>query len=829
MARESSPLVLWYKQPANAWTEALPIGNGRIGGMIFGHVDEECIQLNECTFWSGHPYDKSNPKLKDYLPVARKLVFEGKLTEAEKIIEEHMGGPRTQSYQPLGYLFIEPATKGTPSDYRRYLDITSAIAGVEYNVGGTKYTREMFASAPNNVMVIALASSDAGGLAFKARLDSEHPITIRGSGKGLGSLLAARGQAPDNVVPNYENSDKSVTYEKHEGMHFEIQLGILACDGETSVNGSELQVRGASRAVLLLAAATSFSGFDKEPATSGVDPAKACETWLGAAKKMDYEKLKERHVADYSALFGRVAIDLGTSPDAELPTDERLKKIAIPHAASNPLTHWLLQAEFIEYDREAENEIQKGFDDPQLVALYFQYGRYLLICSSRPGGQPANLQGIWNDLVRPPWSSNYTMNINIEMNYWPAEPCNLPECVEPLVQFIKELQIAGTRTAKVDYGLPGWVCNHNSDLWRTCNPIKGWTGWQWWPMGGAWICRHLWEHYAFTKDKAFLKETYPIMKGAAEFLLAYMAPDPSGKYLVSAPSTSPENAFLIDDNKRAASCMASTMDASITWDLFTNLVKASKILDIDKPFRDTLETAISKIYPYQISSRYAGCLQEWDKDYKEAEPGHRHMSHLYGWHPGNRIILRRQPDLAEAVRKSIERRLAHGGGGTGWSGAWLVNHFARLEDAEGAYNKVLLLLRRSIYPNMFDAHPPFQIDGNFGGTAGIAEMLLQSHGGQQEDDVDEISLLPALPKQWPKGYVRGLVARGAYQVDIEWSGGLLETATIKSRVGGKVRLRAKCPVKITSDSDVKVLEAKADHVVFQAEPETLYHVYPFNR
>ncbi len=828
MARESTPLVMWYKQPASVWTEALPVGNGRIGGMVFGHVDEECIQLNECTFWSGHPHDRSNPKLKDHLPVVRKLVLEGKHAEAEKIIEEHMGGPRTQSYQPLGYIFIEPASKKKATDYRRFLDISSAIAGVEYTIDGVRYTREIFVSAPENVMAIKITCSKAKDIAFKARLDSEHPISMLGTGKGIGSLITARGQAPDNVVPVYEKSDKSVSYEKHEGMHFEMQLGILACDGEASADGSVLQVSGATSVTLLLAAATSFAGPDKEPATSGVDPAKACGNWLGAAKKLDYSVLKQRHVADYAALFGRVAIDLGTSPDAGLPTDERLKKISIP-SGTNPLTHWLMQAEDIEYEREAENEIQEGFDDPQLAALYFQYGRYLLICSSRPGGQPANLQGIWNDLVRPPWSSNYTMNINIEMNYWPAEPCNLPECVEPLVQFIKELQISGTKTASIDYGMPGWVCNHNSDLWRLCNPIKGWTGWQWWPFGASWICRHLWEHYAFTKDKAFLKEAYPIMKGAAEFLLAYMVPDPSGKYVVSVPSTSPENSFTIDDGKRGAACISSTMDACIAWDLLTNLVMASKIIGIDGEFRERLQDAIAKIYPYQVSTRYAGCLQEWDKDYKEAEPGHRHMSHLYGWHPGNRIILHRQPDLAKAVRKSIERRLAHGGGGTGWSGAWLVNHFARLEDAEGAYNKVLLLLRRSIYPNMFDAHPPFQIDGNFGGTAGIAEMLLQSHGGQQEDDVDEISLLPALPKQWPKGSVRGLVARGGYRVDIEWSGGKLESATIMSKVGGKVRLRAKGPVKITSDSDVRTIETKAEYLVFQAEAGKAYHVYPFKQ
>jgi alpha-L-fucosidase 2 len=796
--------------------------------MIFGLIDEECIQLNECTFWSGHPYDRSNPKLKECLPEARKLVLEGKHAAAEKIIESHMGGPRTQSYEPLGYIFIESASKGVVTDYRRYLDISTAIAGVEYTIDGVRYSRELLTSAPDNVIAITITCSKANGLAFTARLDSEHPIVTRGAGKGSETVICASGQAPDNVVPVYEESDKAISYGKHEGMRFEMQLGILACDGEASTDGNALHVSGATTVTLLLAAATGFAGFDKEPATSDVDPAKVCKDVLDKAKKLGYPTLKQRHLADYTALFGRVAIDLGTSPGASLPTDERLKKVAIL-SGSNPLTQWLLQAEDIEYERDAENEIQKGFDDPQLAALYFQYGRYLLICSSRPGGQPANLQGIWNDLVRPPWSSNYTMNINIEMNYWPAEPCNLAECVEPLVQFIKELQVEGAKIAKSDYGMPGWVCNHNSDLWRTANTIKGWTGYQWWPMGEAWICRHLWEHYAFTKDKAFLKDAYPIMKGAAEFLLAFMVPDPTGKYIVSVPSTSPENAFLTEDGVKAAVCIQSTIDACIAWDLFTNLAMASKILDIDGKFREKLQKAIAKIYPYQISTRHPGCLQEWDKDYKEAEPGHRHMSHTYGWHPGNRILLHRQPDLAKAVRCTIERRLAHGWGGTGWSGAWLVNHFARMEDAEGAYNKVLLLLRRSIYPNMFDAHPPFQIDGNFGGTAGIAEMLLQSHGGQQEFDVDEISLLPALPRQWPKGFVRGLKARGGYRVDIEWSSGKLESATIASAAGGKVRLRAKGPVKITSDTKVEMVETQGAYVVFHAEPGKVYNVYPFKR
>lgn len=829
-------MELWYTAPAGAWTDALPVGNGRLGGMIFGWAAEDCIQLNEDTLWSGGPRDRTNPGAKDALPEIRRLLFEGKTAEAEKLIETSTGGPRTQSYQPLGLLNIAFPHGDDVRDYRRSLDLATAIHEVRYacTLGGkdTRITREVFASTPDDVMVITCTSREPGVLSLGASLDCEHPFTTRVDESAGVPCLVLQGRVPGNVVPNYHAAENPVVYGEAAGMAFEIWLAVHATDGKVTVHatsGKGITIAGATSVSFLLAAATGFNGFDKDPVSDGVDPSVACKRAIGGALRRNVDALRERHVSDHARFFNRVSIDLGHNPAVEaLPTGARLARVKFDGKgkASDPIYKWMLQAGTIaaEYDRDEENEIQEGFDDPGLVALYFQYGRYLLLASSRPGTQPANLQGIWNDMVRPPWSSNYTMNINIEMNYWPAEPCNLAECTEPLVKFVKELAVEGARIARENLGLDGWVCNHNSDLWRTANPITGWTGWMWWPMGSGWICRHLWERYAFSRDEAFLREAYPLMKGAARFYLGYMVPDRDGQHLVTVPSTSPENAFLLPDGGKGAACISSTMDVAIVWDLFTNVMRAASILGIDDAFREEVAAARARLPPLALSTRYPGCLREWDHDPAEAEPGHRHMSHMYCWHPGTQVLLHRQPDLAAAVRKSIERRLASGGGGTGWSCAWLINHWARMEDAGGAYNQVMVLLRRSTYPNMFDAHPPFQIDGNFGGTAGIAEMLLQSHGGEQEDGIDEISLLPALPaRHWPNGHVTGLRARGGYEVDIEWAGGVLARARIVSSVGGTVRLRTRAPARVDG---VDAGQVAPNVLVFVARPGETHVVLP---
>jgi len=818
-------------KPANQWIEALPLGNGRLGAMVFGDIEEETLQLNECTFWSGLPRDRTNPGAKKDWTQARKLVFEQKYAEAEKFIEQKLGGPRTQSFEPLGYLFVNTNTSSEGVDeYKRALNLNDATSTVEYIKNGAKMTRKYFCTAVDNVLVIRYTSDREQGLNLAAKLDSDHPFE-----SGLadtGNTILIKGRAPSNVLPDYDKSTQEhVIYEEEKGMRFEVQLLLLNCDGQSFVKPDGIEISNATSCDFLLAAATSYIGSDRDP--SDADPGPLCTDIITKAAGYSYDVLYQRHWKEYEKLFPKVRIDTGTSPAAQLPTDERIARIKVQGVGkfNDPIFKWMLQSGALDeegsewgYNREAESEIQKGFDDPQLIALYFQYGRYLLISSSRPGCQPANLQGIWNPEKQPPWSSNYTMNINIEMNYWPAEPCNLQECTEPLVRFVSELKKEGEHIARTNYGLGGWVCNHNSDLWRSANPIQGWPGFMWWPMGGAWICCHLWEHYAFSKDKGFLAKVYPLMKGAAEFLLAYLTLDPTKQYLVSAPSTSPENKFIAEDGSRGSVCMASTMDMSIAWELFTNIMRSAKILATDADFAKKVEYARAQLYPYQISTRNPGCLQEWDQDFLESEPGHRHMSHMFGWHPGTRILLHRDPELAAAVKASLERRLSRGGGGTGWSCAWLVNHWARMEDGEGAYNQLMVLLRRSTYPNMFDAHPPFQIDGNFGGTAGIAEMLLQSHAG--DETIDEISLLPALPAAIPEGSVKGLRARGGYTVDITWSAGSLETATIASTVGGNVRLRTKQHVKILAETTAKVSTEEPGVITFSAKPNKSYTIVP---
>jgi alpha-L-fucosidase 2 len=788
----ANPLVLWYEKPAKVWTEALPIGNGRLGGMVFGGVTSDLIQLNEDTLWSGFPRDNNNYEAINYLEQARKLVFEEKYTEAEKMVEKHMLGTWTEAFMPLGDLNLNFKGVEEFTNYRRELDLNTATNTVTFESRGRVFTRKSFVSAVDQVLVVDLGCDQPGQLSVTIALSS--PLPGKSEVKGEGRL-AFKGTCPSHVEPNYVPSQEPVVFTAGESMDFETQLQAVVEGGQQKVNAqNELEIENANHIRLYLAAATGFAGFDKNPATAGKDPSIDCEKTLAAATGRPYDELYEQHLKDHQALFNRVELFLGTNEAVSLPTDKRLEKL------------------------------KAGGEDPQLAVLYFQYGRYMLITSSRPGTQAANLQGIWNERVRPPWSSNYTTNINAQMNYWHAETTNLSECHEPLFDLIDELQIRGRKTAQVHYNSRGWVAHHNVDLWRQASPAGGKAVWAFWPLGGVWLCEHLWEHYAFNLDRAFLaNRAYPAMKEAALFALDWLIEDGQGN-LVTNPSTSPENRFFTPDREPCAVSQGSTADLVMISELFHHCIEASRILETDGEFRAELEAALAKIKPYRIG-KY-GQLQEWYKDFDEPEPGHRHLSPLYGLYPAAEIDRYAQPELAEASRKFIERRLSFGGGHTGWSSAWLVNLWARLGDGDQAFEYYTGgLLKKLAYPNLFDAHPPlsehddkvFQIDGNFGGAAGLAEMLLQSHNR-------EIQLLPALPSAWPAGQVQGLKARGGFEVGLAWENGALQEARIQARFNGVCRVRLSGPIKgITAGSEeVKVTTLAGNVIEFQTEAGKTY-------
>lgn len=787
--REEDPLLrLWYRQPAKKWTEALPVGNGRIGAMVFGGTDTARFQLNDATLWSGHPRNWNNPQAKDALPRVREALFAGNYAKADQLSKQMMG-PYVATYLTLGSLFLYfKRDTDAVKHYQRELNLNSGIAGVAFKKGGVRFTRKVFSSYPDQILVIHLEADKPHSISFTTRFKNPMPHKVEAAG---GGTVIMRGMAPSYVA--HRSYDKrQVVYDSTKSMRFVVMLKAETTGGIVHTDAEGLMVKNATEVTLFVSTGTSFKGYDKMPGTSGKIALASARQNLHAASSRPYDKLLGRHKEDYQRLFKRVELDLGVDSLAYLPTGVRLKK----------------------YTKAG------GYQDPQLATLLFQYGRYLLIAASRPApegasffGRPANLQGIWNSSMRPPWSSNYTMNINTEMNYWPAEKTNLPECARPLFHFIKALSVNGRVTARVNYGADGWVAHHNSDLWAQTAPPGNFgkdpmatPRWAMWPMSGAWLCRHLWEHYLFSGDKEFLRNTaYPLMKGASEFMLDWLIPYQG--YLVTAPSTSPENGYSINGKSYSVS-IAATMDMSIIRDLFFNTICASQTLNKDIGFRDSLQAAYQKLYPFHIGQY--GQLQEWYKDWDKPTDHHRHISHLYGLFPASLISPRRTPLLAAAAKKSLEMR---GDGGTGWSKAWKINCWARLEEGNHAYrllNEQLYLTgRRGVngdtrggsYLNLFDAHPPFQIDGNFGFTSGLTEMLLQSQDGA-------IYLLPALPDIWKKGSISGLKSRGGFIIqNMTWSNGQLESAKIKSTLGGTCRIRTKIPVEIVG-AESKSAEAE---------------------